>query len=122
MATKEWGTETIICREPHACKIMTLKPGQQVSLHWHANKTETFVLIEGGLTVEIVDQSGKRSIIDLTAPFSSITIDINTPHTFYCPDGQKESTKFIEASTLDSQDDSYRIYPSGPKGEGFINW
>jgi len=118
---KVWGIETIICREPHACKIMTLFPGQQVSLHWHACKTETFVLVKGKLTVEIFNQKGERNIIHLTAPLSSITIEQNTPHTFYVPDGQEGNTTFIEASTADFKDDSYRIYPSGAKGENPID-
>jgi mannose-6-phosphate isomerase-like protein (cupin superfamily) len=119
---KEWGIEQIICRAPHACKIMTLYPDQQVSLHWHAEKTETFILIEGHLIVELVHKIGNRSIIHLTEPYSSITIKKNTPHTFYCPDKQEGNTVFIEASTTDKPDDSYRIYPSGPKGSGLNNW
>jgi mannose-6-phosphate isomerase-like protein (cupin superfamily) len=119
---KVWGTERIICREPHACKIMTLFPGQQVSLHWHANKVETFILTEGHLTVELVNQNGQRNTMRLTKPYSSITIKQNTPHTFYCPDGQEGNTVFVEASTTDYPNDSYRIYPSGPKGKGFIDW
>lgn len=119
---KEWGIETIICREPHACKIMKLFPKQQVSLHWHISKTETFVLIKGGLEIEIINQKGEYSIIHLTTPLSSITIKKNTPHTFYCPEGQIEDTIFIEASTRDFKDDSYRVYPSGPKGKGLANW
>lgn len=118
---KKWGIEDIICREPHACKIMTLIPGQQVSLHWHQMKTETFVLVQGELIVEIFNQKGKRHIIYLTVPLSSITIEQNTPHTFYIPDGQEDNTVFIEASTTDFKDDSYRIYPSGPKGENPID-
>ncbi len=119
---KEWGIELIIRQEPYACKVMTLFPDKQVSLHWHAKKSETFILIEGHLTVELVNQKGERNIIRLTQPYSSVTIEKNTPHTFYCPDGQEGNTVFIEASDTDAPDDSYRIYPSGPKGEGFINW
>lgn len=119
---KEWGTERIIRREPYACKVMTLYPDKQVSLHWHCNKKESFLLIEGELIVELVKQEGKREIIHLTHPYSSITIENNTPHTFYCPDGQEGNTVFIEASTTDSPNDSFRIYPSGTKGEGLNNW
>jgi len=121
-ADKEWGSEKIICREPHAAKIMTLKPNYQVSMHWHKEKSETFILIEGQMIVELVNQKGTRNVIRLEQPYSSVTIDAMTPHTFYCPDGQKKDTVFIEASTKDHPDDSYRIYPSGPKGQGLDNW
>ena len=55
---KEWGEEHIICRSPHAAKLMKLKPGFQVSMHWHAEKTETFIVVSGALTVELVNQAG----------------------------------------------------------------
>ena len=118
---KVWGIETIVCRDAHACKIMTLFPSQQVSLHWHAYKDETFVLIKGELIIEIFNQKGERNIIHLTAPLSSITIKQNTPHTFYVPNGQEGNTTFIEASTADFKNDSYRIYPSGAKGKNPIS-
>ena len=118
---KEWGTEIVICHKPYACKIMTLFPDKQVSLHWHVEKSETFILIEGHLTIELIDKSGKQITICLTKPYSSISIEKNIPHTFYCPDGQEENTVFIESSTTDSSDDSYRIFPSGPKGKYSIN-
>ena len=119
--TKQWGIEQIICRKPHACKIMTLYPGYAVSFHWHREKTESFLLIEGELIVELIDQWGKPSTIHLTKPYSSVTIEKNMPHTFYCPEDQEGNTVFIEASTTDSPDDSYRIYPSGPRGQNSIN-
>ena len=119
---KKWGIEYLICRQPHACKIMTLIPGQQVSMHWHKNKSETFMLVKGVMTVETVSQRGKRTIINLTTPLSSVTIDRMVPHTFYCPDGQEDETIFIEASTEDAPYDSYRMFPSGKRGEALNNW
>lgn len=119
---KKWGEEHIICRQPHAAKIMKLKPGYQASMHWHGNKTETFILISGKLTVELVNQKGEREILRLTEPLSSVTINKMTPHIFYCPEGQKQETVFIEASTTDHPDDNYRLFPSGPLGEALRNW
>jgi hypothetical protein len=115
VATKEWGEEHIICRHPHACKVMILKPGYQVSLHWHRKKSETFVLIKGQLIIEMITREGKTYTHHLTEAYSSVTLLPNTPHTFYCPDGQLKPTIFMEASTRDSPDDSYRVYPSGPR-------
>ena len=79
---KEWGKELIICRAPHACKIMTIKPGYQVSLHWHKDKSETFVLVSGALAVEICLADGTKKGIVLRDPLSSITLPAMTPHTF----------------------------------------
>lgn len=118
---KEWGTEEIIYNESHCVKIMKLKPGQQVSLHWHQRKDETFILISGQLEILTVDKAGHTTITRLTDALDSFTLYSNTPHTFYCPEGQEIETVFIEASTMDQPDDSFRIYPSGPKGKYFIN-
>ena len=110
---KEWGEEHIICRNPHAAKIMKLNPTYQVSIHWHAKKTETFILVKGELIVEIINQLGIKEIVLLNTPLSSITINPNTPHTFYTPDFQEEETIFIEASTEDNPNDSFRFCQSG---------
>ena len=114
---KVWGTELIISRSPHASKIMVVKPGYQVSMHWHAIKSETFILVSGKLIVELLDKAGYLSVVELDKPFSSITLPHRTPHTFYCPDDQKGDTVFIECSTADSKDDSYRIFPSGKRSK-----
>ncbi|MHA2065164.1 MAG: cupin domain-containing protein [Candidatus Thorarchaeota archaeon] len=111
---KVWGTEYIIGRRPYATKVMVLEPGLQVSTHLHRDKQETFVLISGQMIVEILDPAGTKSIIRLVESFSSITLKPMTPHTFYVPDGQGPAV-FIESSTEDHPDDSYRLFPSGPK-------
>ena len=113
---KLWGKEFIICRAPHAAKIMVMDPDTQVSLHWHKDKSETFILIEGELVVETINtKTGETIPVNLYSKFSSITLQPNTPHTFYCPEGQIGPTVFIEASTEDRDDDSYRIFPSQGK-------
>ncbi len=110
---KKWGSEFIISDQPHAAKIMTLKPNTQVSMHFHREKSETFILIKGAMVVEVVDlKIGKNTKIILEKPYSSITLPVDTPHTFYCPSGQTEETVFIEASTEDQTHDNYRLYAS----------
>lgn len=111
---KVWGTELIIGRKPYATKVMVLEPGLQISLHLHRDKMETFLLISGQIAIEILNRAGKKSIVILTEPFSSITLEPMTPHTFYVPDGCGPAV-FIESSTEDHPNDSYRIYPSGSK-------
>jgi mannose-6-phosphate isomerase-like protein (cupin superfamily) len=115
-ADKKWGSELIICRSPHACKVMVLEPDTQVSMHWHEEKSETFVLIEGEMIVEtIILESGHKDKIILNNKFDSITLPPRVPHTFYCPVGQEEPTVFIEASSEDRSYDNYRIFPSQGK-------
>jgi mannose-6-phosphate isomerase-like protein (cupin superfamily) len=109
---KTWGREEIIHNDTHCLKIMTLIPGYEVSNHWHSKKQESFILISGKLIIESTDQRGNITKTKLTKPLESFTLDINVPHTFYCPDEQKEDTIFLEASTTDDSRDSYRIRPS----------
>ena len=118
VSPKKWGTEHIITHghgTGYAAKVMTLKPGYQVSMHWHADKCETFILVAGKMTVEILKPSSEKHTIELTEQFSSVTLPPNTPHTFYTPDNQVGDTIFIETSTLDRANDSYRLTKSGPR-------
>lgn len=109
---KVWGKEKVLFNEDHCVKIMNLNPGQQVSFHWHQHKKESFILISGELVIETLDHAGELYITILTNQLESFTLDTNVPHTFYCPDGQEKETIFLEASTYDRANDSYRIFPS----------
>ena len=113
---KKWGSEHLVKNDTYCVKIMTLESGTKVSLHYHLRKEETFVLLSGKLLVEVVDGSkGENKKIFLQIMGDSLTLKPGTAHTFYCPEGQIEPTVFIEASTQDFIDDSYRIYPSKGK-------
>ena len=55
---KEWGSELWLAnnKEHDYCgKILTINPGCSTSLHFHANKHETFYVIEGELELVTVD-------------------------------------------------------------------
>jgi len=116
---KKWGSEHLITNSSKYCvKVMTLEPGTRCSLHFHRRKTETFVLVSGQLTLQTVMlQTGEYEITELLHAGDSVTLEIETPHTFYCPEGQIGPTVFVEASTEDFIDDSYRINPSIGKND-----
>ena len=114
---KLWGSEHLVTNTKKYCaKLMTIEADTQVSLHYHLEKEETFILISGKLTVEtIAGKDGKRCLSHLEKTGDSLTLKPGTPHTFYCPKDQIGSTVFMEASTQDFKHDSYRIYPSRAK-------
>jgi len=114
---KRWGTEHLVTNtEKYCAKIMTIEPGTRVSLHYHMKKEETFILISGQLMIETINGSaGKEEKYKLAIMGDSLTLKPGTAHTFYTPDNQLGPTVFIEASTQDFSDDSYRIYPSKGK-------
>ena len=114
---KLWGSEKLITNtEKYCVKLMTQDPKTKVSLHYHLKKEETFILISGKLIIETVcGTDGSHEITWLKDLGDSVTLKPGTPHTFYTPDDQLGQTMFIEASTQDFNDDSYRIYPSKGK-------
>lgn len=112
---KEWGSEEIIRNDEYCVKKMVLKPKYKCSCHFHRDKKESFILIEGGLTIETITPEGDKNIVTLTDKYESFTLEPNVPHMFYCPDKQKEDTVFIEASTKDNINDSFRITRSGKR-------
>jgi mannose-6-phosphate isomerase-like protein (cupin superfamily) len=110
---KKWGKEFIYTLGPeYALKAMTIEPGHQVSMHMHKIKTETFLVVSGVLIVETIEfKTGEKSIHTLN-PYDALTLCPESLHTFYCPEDQLSGTIFIEASTQDSPDDNYRVFPS----------
>lgn len=113
VAKKQWGSELIITREPYACKVMTLEPGTTCSTHFHADKQETFLLINGELVIELTNlNTGRQDTITLSKPYSSITIHPYVPHRFYAPNAQMGPTVFVESSTRDKDEDNYRFTES----------
>jgi mannose-6-phosphate isomerase-like protein (cupin superfamily) len=111
---KKWGNERILVNKDYASKAMTLYPNMQVSLHFHAEKSESFILLEGQLIVETVNlATGEKTRTLLQNKLDCISIEKMVPHTFYCPEGQEENTVFIEVSTTDYINDSFRLTQSG---------
>lgn len=114
---KLWGTEFHIHNDEKYCtKAMVVNPGGKCSVHWHQLKTETFVLCAGRLVVETICLSnGKTTTHYLNTVGDSITLLPGTPHTFYIPEDQVGPSWFVESSTQDFANDSYRVTQStGP--------
>lgn len=110
---KEWGWEYIIPGDGYTTKIMEIKPGFKCSLHFHRNKSETFVLVQGVLNVEYYEPDSRKHIKKLTQPMSAVVLPRCIPHIFCVPKNQEFNTIFIESSTLDDKNDNYRLSKSG---------
>ena len=110
---KKWGVEYIYRRGPeYALKAMVLEPGHQVSCHMHKEKKESFLVTQGVLVVETINFSTGETTVHELLPYDVLTLGQETLHTFYCPPDQVGPTIFIEASTQDSDNDNYRVFPS----------
>jgi mannose-6-phosphate isomerase-like protein (cupin superfamily) len=118
--SKVWGSEFHIHNDNLYCtKAMVVFSGGKCSIHMHREKTETFVLCAGELIIETINlTNGLTSIHHLKSVGDSITINPETPHTFYVPKNQIGPSWFVESSTEDFKDDSYRLTQStGPTSD-----
>lgn len=97
---KKWGYEKIIINNDLYCgKILHINKGWYCSLHYHKNKSETFYPIVGTLKLQIEDEVHTMTV-------KSFSIGPNVKHKFWTED---EYCEFIEFSTHDEPNDSYRI-------------
>jgi mannose-6-phosphate isomerase-like protein (cupin superfamily) len=111
MTKKAWGAEFLLRNEEYCIKFMELLPGHQVSVHFHKEKVESFVLLQGSMTIEVIVDGETRNVV-LKEIGESFTIGDCVPHTYYVTPGTSEKVVFLEASTKDSSNDSYRITKS----------
>lgn len=127
IVTKVWGSETILVDEENYClKMMRLSYGKQCSLHKHDEKDETFLLLQGVMTLEksvpftdikeanfITQNLSLKLVPVVMLPGDTIRIPPNTYHRFI--NNNTLNTKeciFLEVSTKDDQEDCFRLTES----------
>lgn len=126
---KEWGYERLLHNAEFCVKIMGLDQGSQCSVHFHANKKEMFIVTKGVIRVELWNKLETEStetcsgVINLGKPdkilildsaysgggAATVYIDNFVPHRFI---GLGKLNEFLEASTHDNPNDSYRFTSS----------
>jgi len=109
---KTWGQEEIIINGDLYCgKILTIRPGEHTSYHYHAIKDETFYVLQGQLVVYIGNETQVNRVICLE-PGEKWRIRPDICHTIACPNNGVDLI-FFEFSTHDYVTDSYRVnFPS----------
>jgi mannose-6-phosphate isomerase len=106
---KEWGGELWLANNKkydYSGKILTIDPGFSTSLHFHANKHETFYILEGELEVVTVDTDTAEEGLHFLVPGDAFEISPHTPHRLRA---NGVEVKFLEISTFHEDSDSYRI-------------
>jgi mannose-6-phosphate isomerase-like protein (cupin superfamily) len=107
---KAWGKEFILpCGDHYSTKIMYINPNARCSLHFHRDKEETFVLVQGVLDIVWYKPDGEKCEERLENSMDSLILPNCTPHSFSVPASQEFPTIFIESSTMDWGHDSYRL-------------
>jgi len=109
---KDWGWELWFANVkdgPDYCgKILYVENGKWSSkgrYHYHKVKDETFMVIEGLLQLDIVDNDNRSETITLS-PNHTYRVKPGVKHRFTSV--SKTGCKFIEVSTFHSDSDSYR--------------
>jgi mannose-6-phosphate isomerase-like protein (cupin superfamily) len=103
---KGWGSEFIFATNDKYCgKLLKFHTGAKFSMHFHAQKDETWYVLSGKFIVEYIDTK------DATVRDRYLNVgDVwnNTPllpHRLTCV----EEGTIIEVSTPDSVEDNYRV-------------
>ena len=105
---KKWGHELIWATNDRYCgKLMHFNAGAKFSMHFHAEKEETWYVLKGRFIVRwILTDTAEQREQELTegAVWHNPPL---FPHQLICV----EEGTIIEVSTPDSVEDNYRVYP-----------
>ena len=103
---KSWGSERVYQNnELYCAKLLTIKPEQKTSMHFHIDKHETMINVgEGILYIDFVSDK-KLKTIGLNQ-WESFVIAPGLPHRLRA---SKKEVKLIESSTTSHDDDSIRL-------------
>jgi len=107
---KKWGYEIWMANnkgENYCGKILYIKKGNATSMHFHANKHETFYMLEGELQIDILDTKNTKTHTKTLQVGEVFVLDRLVPHMLKAITGD---VKFVEISTYHDDDDSYRVY------------
>lgn len=111
---KIWGQERVVVNNENYCgKFLDITPGYQCSLHYHIKKRETFYVMEGVVSLQLILPITNESPANLTLILNSssppITIEPGVGHRFWCGE---EPAVILEISMPHSDDDVVRIEDS----------
>ncbi len=103
---KGWGHELIWATNEKYCgKLLKFNRNAKFSMHFHAEKDETWYVLEGKFLVKYIDTSNATTH-EITLETGSVWHNPpKLPHQVIC----LEEGTIIEVSTPDSVEDNYRI-------------
>lgn len=105
---KGWGHEMIWATNDKYCgKLMHFNSGAKFSMHFHAEKDETWLILSGRFLVEYIDTkdaSVHTKMLEKNSVWHNVPL---LPHRLVC----LETGTIVEVSTPDSVEDNYRVLP-----------
>ena len=103
---KKWGNEVIIHNNKNYCgKILHFHKDGKFSMHFHAEKIETWYVTKGQLILVWIDTKNAEKHENELNVGDIIEIQQFTPHQLYA----LEESEIVEVSTQHFEEDSYRI-------------
>jgi mannose-6-phosphate isomerase-like protein (cupin superfamily) len=105
---KGWGSELIFATNDKYCgKLLKFNTGSKFSMHFHAEKDETWYVLSGKFLIRWIDTgSAKQYEEEITEGATWRNMPL-FPHQVICI----EEGILIEVSTPDSVEDNYRVLP-----------
>jgi len=107
---KTWGHELWMANneeENYCGKILHIEKGYKSSMHFHAEKHETFFILKGSLALHLWNlQKGCAKETVIVKEGETYELDRLTAHQLEA----LEELDIIEISTLHKDQDSYRLY------------
>lgn len=113
--SKTWGSETFLYHnnkafkaEPFVCetvKLLTIEKEKNLSIHFHKEKVERFIMIHGAIEVTLIEDGIMETFLFQKGDPPLII----KPCLVHSMKGINDINYLIEVSTLDRVKDSYRI-------------
>ena len=106
---KSWGYELWLANDEennYCAKILHIKAGEKCSMHFHADKHETFYLLNGTCTIDTIDTKTTTHVETRLYEGDCYVIDRLVPHQIYAV----TDIDIIESSTFHRDSDSYRVW------------
>ena len=111
---KGWGSELIWATNDKYCgKLLQFNTGARFSMHFHAEKDETWYVLSGRFLVRSLDTNDANIQESVLEPGDTWRNKILQPHQLIC----LEEGTIIEVSTPDSIEDNYRVIPGDSQKE-----
>lgn len=105
---KGWGHELIWATNDKYCgKLLKFNKDAKFSMHFHAEKDETWYVLDGKFLVKIINTDNAVQTEHLLLPGDTWRNKPLLPHQVIC----LEEGTLIEVSTPDSVEDNYRVLP-----------
>jgi mannose-6-phosphate isomerase-like protein (cupin superfamily) len=105
---KGWGHEEIwITNDKYCSKFLHFDTGSMFSMHFHAQKIESWYVISGKFVVEWIDTTNAKMHQRTLNIGDTWHNEAFVPHRLIC----LNSGTILEVSTPDSVEDNYRVIP-----------